>query len=628
MSNPEEKLYSYRKCRKILRQVYNAYRRKKNKLLDIQKKRFENILTSLQTALKKEDKLAATRAAKNLEKLTEQHLKKNIFDQLIDVVGALAFALAIAIIVRQMWFEFHTVPTGSMRPTIKENDGVMVLKDDFCLNIPLTTSHFYFNPSLLKRGNIVIFTSKDLNLPDTSTMYFYLIPGKKQFIKRLIGKPGDSLYFYGGKIYGTDSNGNEIKEFADEPWFTEIEHIPFIKFEGRVETPVRTTQGIYPIAKFYQMNHLLAEMQINQLGQVQHELKTDNSDLFFNKGYIKHYYDIWGFKNYAMARLLTKDELIKYSGEVVKDIKNAPLYLEISHHPCLDSNRIITDQYGRIRPALNYSTSIVPLNEETLKTIFNNLYTSRFIVKNGYARSYGNNSKNTLFLPKFNHIPDGTYEFINGEAYQVKFSGITVKLSKEHPIYDFSIENTQKFFNLGIEFNTLVSPNKKNQLFIPSRYAYFRDKNLYLMGKEILKKNDPVLVEFMQTEYAKQSNSSPSNPYFPFEDLRAPIKKNGSLDKEFIRKYGITIPDKMYLVLGDNHANSADSREFGFVPQSNLRGGANLIFWPPQERFGKLYQPSYEKITQPKIVIWSAAFIVLIFSTYFIRKKTRRKLKF
>ena len=42
---------------------------------------------------------------------------------------------------------------------------------------------------------------------------------------------------------------------------------------------------------------------------------------------------------------------------------------------------------------------------------------------------------------------------------------------------------------------------------------------------------------------------------------------------EFIQKFGLKIPPKSYLALGDNHAMSADRRDFGFVPEANVRGG-------------------------------------------------------
>ncbi len=43
----------------------------------------------------------------------------------------------------------------------------------------------------------------------------------------------------------------------------------------------------------------------------------------------------------------------------------------------------------------------------------------------------------------------------------------------------------------------------------------------------------------------------------------------------------IPIPADNYFVLGDNSANSRDSRYWGFVPRENLLGRAFVIYWPP-----------------------------------------------
>ena len=44
----------------------------------------------------------------------------------------------------------------------------------------------------------------------------------------------------------------------------------------------------------------------------------------------------------------------------------------------------------------------------------------------------------------------------------------------------------------------------------------------------------------------------------------------------------IQVPTDSYFVLGDNSANSLDSRYWGFVPQKNLLAEPLFIYWPPK----------------------------------------------
>jgi signal peptidase I len=43
----------------------------------------------------------------------------------------------------------------------------------------------------------------------------------------------------------------------------------------------------------------------------------------------------------------------------------------------------------------------------------------------------------------------------------------------------------------------------------------------------------------------------------------------------------ISLPENTFFVLGDNSAQSSDSRSWGFVPRGYLKGRAILIYWPP-----------------------------------------------
>lgn len=603
------KRYGMNQCRQILQQGAALY--KKHPRDDL-----KNQLLALQSAIDAGDKKRADELARQNEEFYKQHYPKSWFKWTLELAFALMVALAVATVIRQMWFEPYEIPTGSMRPTFKEQDHLTVSKAQFGINIPLKTEHFYFDPDLVQRTSAIIFSGDGIALDDTDTTFMGVFPYKKRYVKRLIGKPGDTFAFYGGKLFAQDKEGHWIDELQNAPWMEKLDHIPMISFEGQPhqlnKQEIVFTYFNIPYAKVSQAkNGSIVGEVFNGKEWVLDDInaaKTPHDS-------IRTLSDVTGMRNYAMAQLYTADELAK---EGLKADAQGVLYLVLRHTPNLDYSK------GELEQPLSFPrllTTVIPLQESDLKTIMDSMYTSRFVVSNGRANRY--NLEKLPFngnTPRLGAIPDGTYEFYFGKADQVNFGGLTSALPKDHPLYQGTPELVQRLYNLGTGWNNAFQPGPTGQRVLPRRYAYFRNGDLYLLGSVFLKKDDPRLKAFVEKELKKQNDSTAQNPYIAFTDHGAP-------DAKTLQAFGLKIPEKQYLALGDNHAMSADSRVFGFVPEANLQGVPEYIVWPIGDRLGRPEQKPYPTFTAPRLIVWAIAAVLGLVSYAIYCYRLRRRIE-
>lgn len=617
------KVYSLKKSRSVFTWANQWYKRHWKELAADQLNYLEEKLASLDHALLAKDRPKADSLAREVEIFGRPRFKKSPLSWLLELFGAIIFALVVATIIRQMWFENYQIPTGSMRPTYREMDHLIVSKTTYGINAPFIGGHIYFDPEAVQRGGVTIWSGANIDLPDTNTKYFWLFPVKKRYIKRMIGKPGDSLYFYGGKVWGVDAAGNELPELLELTDVEHLEYIPYTHFEGRTDTD-QTDSGNKQQIFFRNFDQKIARLELSPTG-ARGEIFNGRSwvpdqpmESISDPHHIHTYSDIYGMGNVGMARLLTKEQVEKI--DKIKSEEKVPLYLEIRHHPSvtLPRPRFYQDRRGKTHALLTPYVSVLPISEEKMKTLMQGVYTARFVVEQGFAHRYeaaGNYFYDDA-LP-FPQIPDGTYEFYHGKAYAVKWGGYLEPLPADHPLYDLTPGHLQKLFNLGIEFSSYYAPSNADQLAYPARYAYFRDGDLYVMGAKLFSKDDETLKSFVAKEKEKQSKATAASPYIGFLDSGAP-------DKEKIKAFGLKVPEKHYVVLGDNHAMSGDSRYFGFVPEDNLEGTPKFILWPPGPRWGWATHKYYPWLTIPNIFVGSVVILISgIWYLYHRRKLSR-----
>lgn len=118
-------------------------------------------------------------------------MKKNYLIIIIDNIKTLFYALLIAIVIRSLFFQPFYIPSSSMEPTLLIGDRIFVKKYVY----GFSKHSFPFSPPFFSErifgqepnyGDLVVFKTPADNRTD--------------YIKRLIGLPGDTIQFKDGNL--------------------------------------------------------------------------------------------------------------------------------------------------------------------------------------------------------------------------------------------------------------------------------------------------------------------------------------------------------------------------------------------------------------------------------------------
>tara|TARA_Y100001970_G_scaffold290659_1_gene425220 strand:+ start:2265 stop:3002 length:738 start_codon:yes stop_codon:yes gene_type:complete len=119
-------------------------------------------------------------------------MSKNLKNTIIENFKTLLYALLIALVIRSLFFQPFYIPSSSMEPTLLIGDRIFVSKYTYGYSKhSLPFSPKIYNSRLFFKepnyGDLVVFKTP--------------VDNRTDYIKRLIGKPGDSVQFINGEIF-------------------------------------------------------------------------------------------------------------------------------------------------------------------------------------------------------------------------------------------------------------------------------------------------------------------------------------------------------------------------------------------------------------------------------------------
>ncbi len=149
-------------------------------------------------------------------------INKNFF---IDNIKTIFYALIIAVLIRSIIIQPFYIPSSSMEPNLLVGDRLFVSKYSF----GYSRHSFPFSPPLFKgrvlskipkRGDVIVFKTPSDNRTD--------------YIKRLIGLPGDKIKFIDGDLHINNNQILKTRLSTSDTIYCGINVIPVNTFEEKL----------------------------------------------------------------------------------------------------------------------------------------------------------------------------------------------------------------------------------------------------------------------------------------------------------------------------------------------------------------------------------------------------------
>ena len=150
-------------------------------------------MAAVTEARRNSDVTAMQRTSDRLAALVSEHLEAYRKPPWRESLESIGIAVLVALILRSFVLEAFKIPSGSMIPTLAIGDQIFVNKYLYGVRVPFTSIRVV-DFAMPKRGEVIVFICP--------------VEPYEDYIKRVIGLPGDEIAVRGGTIF---VNGEPVK---------------------------------------------------------------------------------------------------------------------------------------------------------------------------------------------------------------------------------------------------------------------------------------------------------------------------------------------------------------------------------------------------------------------------------
>lgn len=190
-------------ARLLQKEARRILRKHRDRLDEGPRQAIEASVAGIDDATARGDLAALEAEAERLDELLETHAAFARKSALRETIENVSMAVVVALGLRACVYEPFQIPSGSMMPTLVPGDHIFVNKFVYGIQIPFTNMVLGADHRPVERGDVVVFR--------------YPLDESDDYIKRVIGLPGDVVEIRGRTIYVRRKGAEEFEPIEQQP---------------------------------------------------------------------------------------------------------------------------------------------------------------------------------------------------------------------------------------------------------------------------------------------------------------------------------------------------------------------------------------------------------------------------